>query len=112
MSIMAGRQSGYTNQSKDDYEPTAASDSRARQRLGAYGLTPAEYAEMELRQDGRCAICDRGGLELVIDHDHADGHVRGLLCRRCNATLGWLRDEPELAERMAEYLREARITRL
>jgi len=89
----------------DEFEPAPAFDTKARDRLATYGLTPAEYVDMVRRQDGRCAICDREGLELVIDHDHAEGGVRGLLCRRCNTTLGWLRDEPELADRMAEYLR-------
>lgn len=36
---------------------------------------------------GMCAICWAPG-ELVTDHDHVTGLVRGLLCRSCNALEG------------------------
>ena len=37
-------------------------------------------------QDGRCAMCGMGRTNLVEDHDHTTGLVRGLLCRSCNAS--------------------------
>lgn len=33
---------------------------------------------------GSCAACDGGG-DLVLDHDHKTGLVRGYLCRSCNS---------------------------
>ncbi|MFE9003053.1 endonuclease domain-containing protein [Streptomyces sp. NPDC007875] len=38
-------------------------------------------------QDGRCAICGHCR-ELVEDHDHVTGLVRGWLCRGCNIQEG------------------------
>lgn len=36
-----------------------------------------------------CHIC--GSLsDLVIDHNHNTGLIRGILCRSCNTKLGWL----------------------
>ncbi len=41
---------------------------------------------------------------LHVDHDHATGVIRGLLCFRCNNALGDFREEYELFRRAAEYL--------
>lgn len=38
--------------------------------------------------EGRCAVCGRHPEQLVIDHDHWSGLVRGLLCYGCNSSEG------------------------
>jgi hypothetical protein len=48
-------------------------------------------------QQGRCAICGAEKPDLVTDHDHYTGFVRGKLCRFCNAQEG-RRTTPLLAE--------------
>jgi len=57
-----------------------------------YGVTLAEYHQQWQRQDCRCAICDRprsdDELAFAIDHCHATGSVRGILCPQCNVDLG------------------------
>ena len=50
-----------------------------------------------------CVIC--GAEEnLVVDHDHGTGAVRGMLCNHCNRGLGHFRDDPVLLEFAAQYL--------
>jgi len=75
--------------------------------LKRYGLTPPDYAAMLKQQSGRCAICEepeRANRRLSVDHCHANGQVRGLLCRDCNVGIGALGDDPDVLRRAAEYL--------
>jgi len=72
-----------------------------------YGLTVEEYDAMLAAQGGVCAICrrpPRDGSALHVDHDHATGEVRGLLCFTCNNALGDLGDEVERAVQVLAYL--------
>jgi hypothetical protein len=75
--------------------------------LQKYALTVREYWDIFLKQGERCVICERAtGLRkhLSVDHDHATGFVRGLLCTPCNKMLGHLRDDPDAFIRAANYL--------
>ena len=64
-------------------------------------------------QHGKCAICGgnrsiKDTFRLGIDHDHATGRIRGLLCGNCNIGLGHFDDSPGLLEKAADYLRSNR----
>jgi hypothetical protein len=58
-------------------------------RAKALGVTDDEYARLLAAQDGHCALCPNTPKtrRLHVDHDHATGRVRGLLCYRCNRAL-------------------------
>jgi len=66
-------------------ECRAASDRRYK-----YGLTPEDYTGLWSRQRGKCALCYAPATD--VDHDHATGKVRGLLCHSCNTALGQFGD--------------------
>jgi Recombination endonuclease VII len=73
-----------------------------------YGLSPRDYDAMLAGQGGVCAICKtRLDKPLFVDHSHATGKVRGLLCRPCNFSLGFMRDDPRLTSAATEYLLRA-----
>lgn len=75
-----------------------------------YNLTVQEYDEMLAEQDGGCAICGRPprpDISLHVDHDHATGCIRGLLCFRCNNALGDFLDDESLLREAAGYLARA-----
>ena len=62
-----------------------------------YGITLKEYDAMWERQGKSCALCGiTEGYRFVIDHDHADGKVRGILCNPCNVALGLLKEDVAL----------------
>lgn len=78
---------------------------RTAHGLKRYGISLEQYEEMWLRQGGGCAIC--GGTEkraLAVDHDHATGKVRSLLCGRCNLALGYAQDNPDRLLSLRKYL--------
>lgn len=79
-------------------------------RVSKYGMTVDDYEALVLAQGGVCAICNGrpGRKRLAVDHDHATGAVRGLLCEACNLALGGFRDDPTLLLRAAEYLAQTR----
>jgi Autographiviridae endonuclease VII len=79
--------------------------SRAARLKARYGLTIKAFDEMVARQAGRCVICERrSARRLSVDHCHATGLVRALLCSKCNVGLGNLEDNPVFAFRAAIYL--------
>jgi hypothetical protein len=69
-----------------------------------YGITEEDYDELSSSQNGKCAICERVPKRLVVDHCHATGRVRGLLCDPCNVILGIWDDDSTIAYKAAEYL--------
>jgi len=90
------------------YERTKG-DRIAAKMLREYGLGAGDYERILESQGGGCAIC--GALEpggtyqrLVVDHDHATGRVRGLLCGACNTGLGNFRDDRRLLRSAISYL--------
>lgn len=90
---------------------------RRRKLLSLYGITHEQWMEMYDRQGGVCAICGLAEkrmlygavAHLVVDHDHATGVVRSLLCHRCNTSLGIVEDGFFLEAALA-YLAEHRRT--
>lgn len=75
-----------------------------KNKLARYGLTMEAFDEMFQAQRGECLICQDVMSKPAVDHCHASGKVRGLLCRKCNSALGLLKDCPETIRRAAEYL--------
>jgi Recombination endonuclease VII len=75
-----------------------------------YGLTLETFDELLASQVGGCAICGRTDADNV-DHDHASGRVRGILCFNCNITIGQAQDdEDRLAGAMAYLARDDLLT--
>lgn len=69
-----------------------------------YGLTEADFRSMMDEQEHRCAICNEKSKALVVDHDHSNGQVRGLLCQACNKMLGMAKDNPAVLRAASLYI--------
>lgn len=76
---------------------------RSNSIMKKYGLTVELFDELIEKQNYRCMICQEQ-TELVVDHCHATGRIRGALCRSCNTGLGMFRDNPIFLDKAKEYL--------
>lgn len=80
--------------------------------MKVYGLTPEEYNKILAHQGGKCAICKKRivGDDVKtphIDHEHGSNpHVRGILCAYCNTRLVGRLKSHQLAQWLADYLRD------
>lgn len=77
-------------------------------RLSTYGLTDEDYLAMLAGSGGACQICRQPMDPPHVDHCHATGVVRGLLCRSCNLGIGFLKDDPAVLTAALNYLRTQR----
>ena len=80
-------------------------------RLRRFGLEPKDLTEMLEDQEYKCLICKReiiregrAGNSAHIDHCHSCGKVRGLLCKRCNALVGFLELPKSLVDKGLELI--------
>jgi hypothetical protein len=75
-----------------------------------YGISLPTYFKMFEDQEGKCKICKvklNSGIyneNGMIDHCHATGKVRGILCHLCNIGLGAFKDNIEVLEKAIQYL--------
>lgn len=81
-----------------------------------YGIDRTQRDAQLAAQNGCCELCNseitfgvheagkRRDNTAVVDHCHASGAYRGILCGTCNLTLGNVKDSPDLLRRMATYL--------
>lgn len=72
--------------------------------LKKYGMTVEDFDTMLIQQAGLCGICGQQMVDPQVDHCHATGSVRMLLCRPCNIGIGYFKDSPGLLRRAAEYV--------
>lgn len=74
-----------------------------------FGLTSEQYDIMFKNQGGCCAICEQPQSKLsrtlAVDHNRKTKQIRGLLCNRCNMSLGGFDHNPERLEKAAVYVR-------
>lgn len=73
------------------------------------GITTEQYRLIMDEHNGQCDICgttEPGGPHKTfnLDHDHETGEIRGILCRRCNTSIGQFQDSVTLLRKAADYL--------
>ena len=86
-------------------ERSKVRDQGFRDKLAKHGVTREEYEAVAAAGCGVCgAARSANGKRLAIDHDHATGLFRGVLCSDCNLSIGKLGDTAPLVARAVAYL--------
>lgn len=77
-----------------------------RATLRKYNLTEDQFLAQLKRQNFACYGClnTLTSQSARIDHNHATGEVRGLLCDHCNWTLGHAKENPQTMRRLMAFL--------
>lgn len=96
------------------YTPEEKTIIRKHQKLmESYNMSLEEYQYACLSQEYKCGICgevrkkfpsEKKRDVLYVDHDHATGKIRGLVCSLCNVMLGNARDSVDILSLGIKYL--------
>jgi Recombination endonuclease VII len=98
----------YQKNYRKKHPDRVAAHERSKNLRKYYNLHPEQYEVLKEWSNGGCAICGakngREGYRLFVDHDHATGKVRALLCNDCNLGLGAFKDRVDLLKIAIAYL--------
>lgn len=74
-----------------------------RKLRAKYGIDTFDWEEMLDRAGHCCELCGTTE-DLCVDHCHSTGQIRGVLCRKCNRSIGALGDTLDAIRKVVEYL--------
>lgn len=78
-----------------------------RNLINKYGIDIVDWNRMLESQQHKCYICGikfNNLREIHVDHSHRTNRVRSLLCRKCNALIGFANDNTDILESAIAYL--------
>lgn len=70
----------------------------------------AKHPRPKIGEEFTCPICHRKKKrnfqnDVVLDHSHIDGSVRGWVCSSCNTSIGKFYDDPEILQRAINWIK-------
>lgn len=100
------------NSGSQKFCKTCIPHQQARSIWSNWQIAWPKFEELFRLQNGVCAGCKcvmtqgvrKCPTTLCVDHDHLTGEVRGLLCHRCNTTLGHVDDRADVLRALALYV--------
>ena len=104
----------YAERCKESARSRSSAARRDSRLKATYGISQADFERMLEDQGYACAICatkheDKRGKVLHVDHCHATGRVRQLLCTACNTALGKMRDDTDRLRSAIAYLERHKV---
>lgn len=106
------RTSVYNKKYADENPELMKAKDRKNSLMRFWGMEQEEFDALLAKQGGTCALCSKTESNphkrLCIDHDHATGKIRGLLCDHHNRALGLMNDSINELEAGIKYLKSHR----
>lgn len=87
---------GCESRTYKEYSDKNLGRSRKSNLQSKYRITENNYLAILSAQGGKCGLCEntesgrKDSPWLYVDHNHATGVVRGLLCHNCNIAVGMI----------------------
>lgn len=99
----------YKKDNKEYIASHRRKNARRYQLKHKFGMSKDDYKKLYNKQKGKCGICKQHSKsftrDLCVDHSHKTGLVRGLLCHKCNASIGLLNDDVKLLLRAIDWIK-------
>lgn len=107
--VLEKNRKNWANRHASRISDVHAAKQKNRALKHRYGIDLEAYNQMHTDQQNRCAICNEEGgttraTRLYVDHNHATGAVRQLLCPGCNQAIGIIEQGVERVRALAAYL--------
>jgi len=69
-----------------------------------------KHPRPQIGDEFTCPVCWKSFVrehknDVVLDHSHIDGSIRGWLCSSCNTSIGKFNDDPEVLQRGIDWIR-------
>jgi hypothetical protein len=109
LQIIATPQAILGRQARAAETPEEKALRNLRGRCRRYGISVYDARQMMDQQAGCCAICSKAislesAYEANIDHSHATGKVRGILCPICNKAIKYRAHLKRFDAKIGAYL--------
>lgn len=99
----------YNQQDAKKHKERVKASQKKVKLKSKYGITEEQYVSQLAWQNHSCLICfktfDGILVKPHVDHDHATGELRGILCSHCNHGLGHFMDSEVNLEQAQHYLK-------
>jgi len=92
---------------REEFPEKAKKQVRSSKLKIKYGIDLKQFDDMKSAQNNKCAICNSEFIDpkyTCVDHNHATGTVREILCGHCNTMLGLAKENTKTLKSAIMYL--------
>ncbi|MEK7104390.1 MAG: Hpy99I family type II restriction endonuclease [Patescibacteria group bacterium] len=113
--LLSTKEFAKNQNAKDNRSVRRPSCGKCRKKLEGTNLSQSAKIEWQKKKPQNepfeCPVCAKRTIagitcKVVLDHNHADGRVRGWICDSCNTGIGRFQDDINLMEKAIKFLKQ------